>query len=858
MPDLKRTSGDAGVILLVEDNVDHAFLVRRKLEEQVEDKYSLVHLTTAGAAVARLAAGDVRCVLLDLTLPDAHGLEALRALRDAAPAVPIVVLTGLDDPDMGIDAVKAGAQDYLVKGRQELDAVNRAVLFAIERAGRQAAEAAQLRLDHRLRTLLESSAEGICWLDPAGSVTYANPSAAALVGRTAAELLDADLHEQLHACQAQPCDLRRTLLSPVPIDAGEQVFRHADGSHLFVELRVRPSAEAGTVLNFTDVTERRRILEALADRKAQLAHAQQLAQLGSWEWDRDTGEVAWSDEMQRLTGLDTPARDTTAFERYLELVPAGEMAAARTLFTTWSTGSLPLSLRHRLMRPDSGPRWVRCQVSEAAAGADGTARRLIGTVQDITEQKLAEDALAHSALHDELTGLPNRDVLLERLGRLLTPGPGPESVVAVLFLDLDQFKWVNDSLSHAAGDVLLQQVAGRLAAVLRPSDTLARFGGDEFVVLAEQLQGDDEVLAVVERLTHALAEPLLVEGHPVLVTASVGIALARSGSGADPERIVRDADIAMYRAKERGRDRYELFDEDMRGRAARRLDAQQQLRRGVADGEITVHFQPVVDNTTGRVLGSEALCRWQHPQRGLLLPGAFIPDAEESGLIVPLGAQVLLAACQQTAAWNRLRPAGEPLSVAVNLSARQLSDSGLRATVVDALEISSLPAALLTLEVTESIIMSDVVASAESLAGLRALGVRVAIDDFGTGYSSLSYLLVLAVDVLKIDRSFVTPLAPSGGGRVPASTAIVAAVTAMASALEIDVVAEGIETVGQLQALRGLKVARGQGYLFGGPVGAPAADWAVAGTRIDLRTPLAPALGGHLPRRHHEALEHRP
>jgi diguanylate cyclase (GGDEF)-like protein/PAS domain S-box-containing protein len=795
------------------------------------------HCATAAAAAARLATGDVRCVVLDLSLPDARGMDALHLVRAADPRVPVVVLTGYDSDSLGVQAVQAGAQDYLVKGQHAADALARAVRFAMERAQREEAESRQALLGNRLQLLLEASAEGICWLDAAGGCTFVNPAAAELVGLRAEDLLGRNLHDLLHVCDAATtparCPLRAALAGTRAIDAGEQVFRRPDGSTLVVELRSRPVHEDGaapsTVINFTDVTERRLAQQALAESEAQLSEAQRLARIGSWEWDVGAGEVLWSDELQRLTGV-SDVDGTGAFSRYLALVAEEDRLEVARLFSVEAAEDPPVVVRHRLHRPDGSVRWVQGHMT--AAGWDETGRpvRVLGTMQDITEQKTTEDLLAHQALHDDLTGLVNRGVLLDRLGRVLAAPRTADGVVAVVFLDLDQFKWVNDSRSHSAGDALLVQVARALEAAVRPTDTLARFGGDEFVVLCEELQDEDDVLGVVERLAAALERPFELdrpEGQAaVTVTVSMGVATARPGDGTGPEALVRDADIAMYRAKERGRARFEIFDEDMRLRAAERLQTQNDLRTALRHDQIEVHFQPVVDPRTGVVTGSEALARWRHPTRGLLLPEEFVPHAEESGLIVPLGNAVLTEACLATAQWNRHREV--PLDVAVNLSARQLSHPRLLDVVAEALERSALPPAQLCLEVTETVVMDDTVASGAVLRALRELGVRVAIDDFGTGYSSLAYLLSLPVDVLKVDRSFVA--AVDGGGP---GTAIVTAVVALAQTLGLTVVAEGVETVDQRAMLLALGVGSAQGWLWGRPV--PAADATWAGQSWPLR-----------------------
>jgi diguanylate cyclase (GGDEF)-like protein/PAS domain S-box-containing protein len=818
----------SGVVLVVEDDPDHAFLVRRGLRDRLLPEFEVVHLSTAGEATRRLLAGDVRCVVLDLSLPDAKGLEAVQAVRLAAPTVPIVVLTGTDSDELGRQALQLGAQDYLVKGQQGPEAVGRSVVFALERAERQVAEQSQALLAERLQLVLETSAEGICLLDEGGVLRFVNRAAAELLGGTPEGLIGTALHD-FHVCRTALCALARQMCSGQQADAGEQPFRTRDDRERVLEVRTRALRDEelgrGSVVNLTDVTDRRRAQDALAEREAQLVEAQRLARLGSWEWDVAHDEVLWSEQMFRLTGLSRASvpSDSRALEAYVGLVPPAEQDAVRTLFDGRSIGRAAEDVVHRLVRPDGSLRWLQCRASVHALPAEhvGTVPvRIVGTVQDITDQKVAEDALAHQALHDALTGLPNRALLLDRLERALVDTR--RAGVAVVFMDLDRFKWVNDSMSHSAGDQLLVAVATRLASVLRPTDTLARFGGDEFVLVCEGITAEPQLLEVVDRLSQELERPFVIDGRELVMTTSMGLALAPAAAEAEAESLIRDADTAMYRAKENGRARCEIFDEGMRARASQRLEVQNDLRVALQEGQLRPWYQPVVDLRSGRVVGCEALARWEHPTRGLLMPDAFIAHAEETGAIVALGAALLLEACEQVAAWNRLRPAADALRVSVNVSARQLGSPHLLGTVRDALARSGLPAERLCLEVTESVVMQDIEVSGAVLGQLRDLGVRTAVDDFGTGYSSLAYLLSLPVDELKVDRSFVRVLDLDDGPAV----AIVRAIAALADALGLGVVAEGVETLEQLAHLETLGVQHGQGFLWGKAVPAKAAVWA--------------------------------
>jgi diguanylate cyclase (GGDEF)-like protein len=419
----------------------------------------------------------------------------------------------------------------------------------------------------------------------------------------------------------------------------------------------------------------------------------------------------------------------------------------------------------------------------------------------------------HQALHDPLTGLPNRVLLADRIEQALARNTRQRGRVAVLFLDVDLFKVVNDGLGHAAGDALLIELSRRLSHVVRPGDTLARFGGDEFVLVCEDVP-DDQVLGIAERVAEAVRAPWEIDGRPTNVTASIGIALAPFDVSVDAETLLRDADAAMYEAKGAGRARAVVFDEGMHRKAAARLDAAFGLREALARDELRVCYQPIVDVRSGATVGLEALVRWQHPSRGLVGPDQFIPVAEDTGLIVPIGRWVLRRAVDRLALWRRRVPGADRLWVAVNLSAGQLQGGHLHDVVRGALASTGVPASSLRLEITESVVMTEGGEGVAAMTALRDLGVALAIDDFGTGYLSLSYLKRLPVTTLKIVRRFVDGL----GGDDPSDVSIADAIVAMGRALGLDVVAEGVETEAQLAMLRRLGAPHAQGFLWSRPL----------------------------------------
>jgi diguanylate cyclase (GGDEF)-like protein/PAS domain S-box-containing protein len=469
-------------------------------------------------------------------------------------------------------------------------------------------------------------------------------------------------------------------------------------------------------------------------------------------------------------------------------------------------------VERRHVRSDGAEGWGLWQFS-VMRGVAGEQPGVLCQVLDITTRRAAERQLAHQASHDGLTGLPNRALFADRLGGALAAIDDGRPAPAVLFVDLDDFKVINDSLGHGAGDRLLRAVAERLRHVMRPQDLLARFGGDEFMVLLEDAHDDSHARRVAERLAGAVRAPFALDGQQRFVTASVGIVVARPGD--EPEALLRDADAAMYRAKELGKARCEVFDAGMRARAVERLELETGLRRAAERDELRLEFQPVVLLNDGSVVGAEALLRWEHPTAGLLPPGRFIPVAEQSGAIVEIGAWVIREAARWAARWQGDRAAGEPpLVVSVNVSPRQLGTPLLHEAVAAALAETGIPAETLCLEITENAIMADPEAGIEALKALKTLGVRLAIDDFGVGHSSLAQLKhLLPVDALKIDKSFVDGLGDSAEDE-----AIVTAVVELARALGLMAVAEGVEHPEQAALLRALDCEVAQGFHFARPV----------------------------------------
>ncbi|MGI8509954.1 MAG: putative bifunctional diguanylate cyclase/phosphodiesterase, partial [Gemmatimonadaceae bacterium] len=441
--------------------------------------------------------------------------------------------------------------------------------------------------------------------------------------------------------------------------------------------------------------------------------------------------------------------------------------------------------------------------SDVPADAAG----IVGMLQDVTARKTLEAELTHQAFHDALTGLANRALFLDRVAHALARAPRSRHRVAVLFLDLDNFKTVNDSLGHVEGDRLLIIAARRLATCVRAGDTIARLGGDEFAVLVEDADVPGDAIALAERITAAFSAPFPLGGSPLVATASVGI--ATSVHSATPDALLRNADAAMYRAKSEGKGRYAMFEPAMHVAALMRLQLDSELRQAIDSNEFEVEYQPIVRFDTGRITAVEALVRWRHPERGMVAPGAFIAAAEDTGIIVPLGRWVLHQACVQAQRWRDAYASGPPLGVTVNLSGQQLRSSTICDDVRAALDASGLDPARLVLEITESVLMQHTEVTLEKLRAFKSLGVRLAIDDFGTGYSSLAYLQRFPIDILKIDKAFVDGVADGDSDAVIART-----ILALGKALGLRCVAEGVETIEQRDALRALGCEYAQGSLF--------------------------------------------
>jgi diguanylate cyclase (GGDEF)-like protein/PAS domain S-box-containing protein len=676
------------LLLLVEDNPGDARLLREMLNEPGAHKTEITQAESMREAEKELREHAFDIVLLDLGLPDAQGLEAVRRTRAIAPRVPLVVLTGLDDEAVATRALQKGAQDYLIKGQIETRGLLRALRYAMERKNM---EEALFVVKERAQVTLNCIGDAVVCTDISGNITFLNLVAEKMTGWPWEEAAGRPMDEVF---RIQDAVTHKTTLNPMDAAVGLNKTVHLPSNCILV----------------------------------------------------------------RRDGFETPIEDSVAPIHDREGQPTGAVIVFRDVST------------------------ARAMAAE----------------------------MTHSAQHDFLTGLPNRMLLNDRVNQAIALAARHSKKVGVLFLDLDGFKHINDSLGHPIGDKLLQSVAKRLVGCVRSSDTVSRQGGDEFVVLLSEMEEQEDAAISALKILEAMAQAHSIDGHDLHLTTSIGVSV-HPDDGPDAETLVKNADTAMYQAKENGRQSYQFFKPAMNVRAVERQSIEESLRRALERKEFSLHYQPKVKIATGEITGAEALIRWTHPTRGPVSPANFIPVAEDCGLILPIGQWVLREACKQARSWL---DAGLPLgTIAVNISSMEFRDDNFLGSVFTTLSETGLEPKSLELELTESVLMKRAESAASVLKTLRAKGVRIAVDDFGTGYSSLSYLRKFPIDALKIDQSFVRQIISA-----PEDTTIVTAVISMGRSLKLRVVAEGVETQEELEFLRAHQCEEAQGYYFSRPV----------------------------------------
>jgi diguanylate cyclase (GGDEF)-like protein len=560
-----------------------------------------------------------------------------------------------------------------------------------------------------------------------------------------------------------------------------------------------------------------RALAELAESQRSLAEAHRLAGLSTWEWDIEMDSMRWSKEIYHslgIVGFDPPHTSIT----FWNLVHPDDQTHVRNHLVAALKREAPFDVDYRIIVQNDEVQTIHAQ-AETLFRSDGRAVRMRGTIQNITDRKRSEEQIRQLAFYDTLTGLPNRFLFQEQLELALQQSVRDDAMVALLFLDLDNFKRINDTLGHRVGDQLLEQVAKRLFTSVRSEDrihrsesgellqTVARLGGDEFTVMVNHIDQPEDAARVAQRILHILAEPSMVDGHELFVSTSIGIAICPS-DGKDMQTLLKNADIAMYHAKAQGRGHYQFYNSSMNATALEKLELESSIRRALDRNEFILFYQPRMDGASGKVVGNEALLRWRHPVKGLLVPADFIGLMEETGLIVPIGAWVIKEACRQNKAWQ---DAGLPaVPVSVNISSLQFRQPDLAEVIRRALSVSNLDGRYLELEVTESMLMQD---AESTVRNLKQLGILISIDDFGTGFSSLNYLKRFPVDALKIDRSFVKHVDSDRD-----NAAIARAIIALARSLDLSVVAEGVETSNERHFLFENGCLEMQGFLFSRPI----------------------------------------
>ncbi|SNB47298.1 EAL domain-containing protein [Geobacter sp. DSM 9736] len=968
-------------ILLVEDNPDDAALIEAMLSDAPGSWGTLRHVERLATGKDLLSSENFDVVLLDLGLPDSQGLDTLRSLRSVAPTLPLILLTGLHDEELGSSAVEMGAQDYLVKGQIDANILSRAIRYSIQRKrieetvrkgkvlsdalnniyeiidlskdfstiitriieeatraigadsaviylleddrwvlryahglseeviggclGRDEIEFSRLnvgenrtitiseginrciverqhiqsvievplitgeevvgafslhyhspgalftdlqydfarkvaasatlalknarlyeeqiraeqnfeRLSRQYQLILDCAAEGIFGIDTKGIGQFFNRASCEMLGYQPDELLGTRVHELIHHSRPdgtshlfEQCPIYDTLFRGTNYRMLDEVFWKRDGTSFPVDCTSNPIVEGGAivgaVMTFKDITQRKQAEQALRKSEERYKYLFQNANDPIFVIDPKLAFIGVNNRAINIFGY---THDEFLQMNILDLFPSEQAPRVRAELKKRERGdSSPMFTGTMLAK--SGD-YLDVEISSSAL-REGT--RLVGSihiVRDITEHRKMEEAIRFQATHDILTGLANRVLFMDHLTMSIKQGLRFNETQAVMFLDLDRFKSINDTLGHATGDKLLKAVSERLRGCVRETDTVARIGGDEYNILLNQIAHVDDAAAVAQKILVALNKPFFIEDVELRISISIGISIFPY-DGKDAETLLKNADIALYHAKDRGKNTYQFYDAAMNTRTVERVRLENRLRQTVERNELVLFYQPQIETTTGRLVGAEALVHWLHPEMGLLSPMEFIPLAEEIGFITEIDDWVLRTACAQNKAWL---DAGYPsFCVTVNVSAKRFRKPGLVETVRNVLQETGLPPKLLELEITETTAMKDIEHTIPSLTRLSGMEVSFAIDDFGTGYSSLSHLKRLPIQKLKIDKSFIFGVTTD-----PSDKAIVTAIIAMAHNMRMEVIAEGVETEAQLGFLHDNRCDQIQGFLFSRPI----------------------------------------
>jgi diguanylate cyclase (GGDEF)-like protein/PAS domain S-box-containing protein len=676
------------------------------------------------------------------------------------------------------------------------------------------------RSEERYKDLANSLPQTIYESDLSGRLTYINKYAFETFGFTGEEFETGlnFMNLLIEEDKKRAVDNISAILQGVQNNPNEYTIRKKDGSLSPVLVYSNPVFEGKNIVGLRgiviDLTEQRKTEDALKESEERYTLTIQGTNEGIWDWNIKTNEIIYSNRWKNMLGF-AENEIKNDIEEWLTRVHPDDIYSLKEKLESFLNGSKrQFEAEYRIFHRDETYHWMMCR-GNARRDLDGIAYRVAGAQTDINAHKVAEnmlEKLLHNVSHDSLTGLPNRSLFLDRLNHSINNTRRHKGLVfAVLFVDIDRFKIVNDSLGHSVGNVLLKETAKKLQSCLRPEDTIARLGGDEFGILLEEISSVNDASSVANRIQKEFKSPFNLNNQDIFITASIGIATS-SATLEQPEDILRDADLALFKAKSSGRARNELFDMEMHRNAVEVLQLETDLRRAIDRQEFTVYYQPIISLASGKITGFEALIRWYHPEKGLITNDKFIPVAEETGLIIPIGRWVLREACLQIKKWQEIFKNDHPLTMSVNISGKQFSHPKLIEQVAQIISDTAIDANFLKLEITESTIMENAENARKMLIQLREMNIQLQIDDFGTGYSSLSYLHWFPVNTLKIDRSFVSRI-----GANDENLEIVKTIVLLARSLKMNVIAEGIETGEQLSQLKELNCDHGQGYFFSRP-----------------------------------------
>ncbi len=691
-------------VLVIEDDPNYFVLVNERLSQNREPAFELIRSKHMQSGLERLGEGDIDVVLLDLMLPDSEGLNSFLSVHKAFPAVPVIILTSVDDDDLAAQAIAWGAQDYLTKGSFDRELLVKSISYAISRNKSQA----QLQKYYQENEHSKRSLQ--------------------------------DRDERF-----------RSLVSNIP----------------------------GAVYRYT------------------------LAAPGEWKME------FVSDVIKEISGLPASEFMDRGIATYFEKILPQDIPLLQDAFEQAVREGAMFSVDYRVRHVNGDFRWVHDH-GRAVRDGEGRVIHVDGVISDVTERTKEKERFNQLVYYDALTNLPNRELFVDRLDQAIQSARRKKESGAVLALDLDHFKRINDTLGHPIGDQLIKAVSVRLLKILFDSDTVTRISGGAFIILLPRVAKTEDAENVANKLLTAFKAPFLINEHELFTSCSIGIALFPN-DGETSDILIKNADAAMHISKERGKDRFQLFSSSIANNSFERLVLENSLRRALERNEFRLYYQPQLELRTGKTIGAEALIRWQHPDLGFIPPMEFIPIAEETGLIHPIGEWVLKTACAQKKLWDD--QGFKPFRISVNLSARQFHYANLVDMVGDTIRKSGIDPKDLDLELTESTIMDRLEETTQTLRRLKNMGTRISIDDFGTGYSSLMYLKTFPIDTIKIDKSFVNDVTTD-----PDDQAITQAIISMAHSLKLDVVAEGVETKEQLEILRSQSCDIIQGYLFSKPI----------------------------------------